>query len=159
MRWLKRIGWAVAAVVVLAACARLIWTDPIGPLAGGRLSGSEAPFPADWDFSDAHFTIAVETRPEDPHSVTTICFVHEGTLIVPAQGGSDKAWTHYVLDDPRVRIKVGERVFPARATRILEPDPEDYFASAARKYKRMADRPGADRPEDICLFRIEPREG
>ena len=138
MKWLKRAAWALVAIVVLAACARLIWTDPIGPLAGGRLSGSEAPFPADWSFSDAHFTIAVESRPDDPHSVTTICFVHEGTLIVPAQGGSDKDWTQYVLDDPRVRVRVGEQVFPARATRILDPNPGPYFASAARKYKQMA---------------------
>ena len=61
-------------------------------ISGRTLSGEEFPYPENWDFTNDHFTIAVETRPEDPHSVTTVCFVHEGALYVPAQSGSSKRW-------------------------------------------------------------------
>ena len=60
-------------------------------------------------------------------------------------------------DDPRVRIKVGDTVYPALALRVPDPDPETFVASAAKKYEQMAD-PDREVPEDIWLFRIAPRE-
>ena len=158
MKILKVSGWVLLALVLAALVVLAVRTDPIGPLAGTRLSGEEAPYPDDWGFSDEDFTIAVETRPDDPHSVTTICFVHEGVLHVPAQGGSTKDWPSHVLADPRVRLKIGDRVYAARATRVEPDDPAPYFASAASKYEAMADRAPDDLPEDLWLFRIDPRE-
>ena len=157
MKVLKVLGGLVLALVVAGSFAWLLRSDPIGPVAGRGLSGSEAPYPADWGFTDAHTTIFLESRPEAPHSVTTICFVHEGELYVPAQGGSGKRWTGYVEDDPRVRIKVGDTVYPALALRVPDPDPDTFVASAAKKYEQMAD-PDREVPEDIWLFHIAPRE-
>jgi hypothetical protein len=142
----------------LAGIAWMLRTDPVGPISGRRLSGDEVSYPADWSFTDDHFTIAVESRPNDPHSVTTICFVHDGDLYVPAQGGDGKRWTHYVEDDPRVRLKVGRDVYRARAVRVTDAAPEKFTASAARKYSQIAEREGPP-PDDIWLFRIEPPEG
>jgi hypothetical protein len=153
---LKIIGGVVGALVVVLALVWLFRSDPIGPLAGRALSGEESPYPSSWSFTDEHMTIAVETRPVDPHSVTTICFVHEGDLYIPAQGGSEKRWTRYVLEDPRVRIKAGEGVYPARLRRVTDADVERFVSSAAAKYARMAD-PERELPEDIWLFRVEPR--
>ena len=159
MKILRVIGSVVGVVVVVAGLAWLFRGDPMGPVAGRQLSGAEFAYPADWGFTDEHFTIAVESRPEDPHSVTTICFVHEGDLYVPAQSGTEKKWTHYVVEDPRVRLKVGDRVYPASAVRVTDLEPRAVLASAAKKYERMAERMDEDPPGDIWLFRIGPRKG
>ncbi len=132
-------------------------SDPIMMISGKQLSGEEFPYPATWDFTSSQNTIAIETRPDDPHSVTTLAFIHEGRLHIPAQSGSDKTWTQYVLDDPRVRIKAGGKIFPAQAERVLPFDILDYRDSIGQKYPRMAARPPEQLPPDVWLFRIVPR--
>ena len=153
----KIIGIAVGLTVLVTAIVYFTRTDPIAIISGKRLSGDEAPYPSDWAFSNAFMTIAVESRTEDPHSVTTLGIVHEGELSIPAQSGSTKTWPQYVLADPRVRIKVGDTVYPARAERVVDVPLADIVASAARKYPRVADRDSADAPQDVWLFRFSPR--
>ena len=100
MRILKWTGVVLGAVVVVAGALYLLRTDPIYMVSGKRLSGDELPYPADWSMCSHHQTIAVEARVDDPHSVTTICFVHDGDLIVPAMNGSEKQWPAMVVRDP-----------------------------------------------------------
>ncbi|MBW2291169.1 MAG: hypothetical protein JRG89_18950 [Deltaproteobacteria bacterium] len=157
MKILKINAIVLSVLLIVAGFAWLLRTNPIGPISGRALTGVETPYPDDWGFTDEYFTIALEVRPAAPHSVTTVCFVHEGDLYVPAQSGSTKEWTQLVLDDPRARIKVGERVFPVRAVRVVDADPADYLSSAGKKYDQLDS--GEEIPEDIWLFRIEPREG
>ena len=157
MKVLRIIGSVLAGLLLLAGVAWLLRSNPVGPIAGRAVTGSEVPYPADWGFTDEHFTIAVEVRPDAPHSVTVICFVHQGDLYVPAQGGSSKNWTKYAIEDPRVRIKVGDQVFAARVNRVTDMELESLLASAAKKYDRLAEQ--EELPEDIWLFQIAPREG
>jgi len=158
MSIVRIVGIVVGVVTVAAGATWLMRTDPIGPFAGRALSGVEEAFPANWDFSEEAYTVAVETRPEDPHSVTTLAWVHEGSLHVPAMNGTNKRWTQIVLDDSRVRIKVGERVFPAKLVRVAFVDLEPFLDSAAVKYSQIAEnREDGEFPEDILLFRVEPR--
>ena len=156
MRIVRLIGVIVAVVVFGLGVAWLLRDDPIGPLSGRMLSGTEAPYPADWAFTNDHNTIAVETQPDDPHSVTTICLVVDGQLYVPAQNGSEKRWTEYVVDDARVRLKIGDTIYPANAVRVEPADREPFVEAARAKYSRLM---GDDdeMPDDIWLFRIEPR--
>jgi hypothetical protein len=81
--------------------------------------------------------------------------MHDGQLMIPAAEGSTKTWPQYVLADPRVRVKVGESVYPARAIRVTEIDTEAVMASALAKY---GDRGGEPPPPDIWLFRISARD-
>jgi hypothetical protein len=155
MKFLKYLGYAIAALVVLAGIAWLLRTDPMGPLSGKMLSGAEQPYPDDWSFVDSHPLCALETRVDDPHSVTTICFVYDGDLMIPAAEGSTKTWPTYVLADPRVRVKVGESVYPARAVRVTDIDTDAVMASAMEKY---GDRGGEPPPPDIWLFQISARD-
>jgi hypothetical protein len=157
MKILKILGTVLAGLVLLAGVAWLLRSNPLGPISGRAVTGSEVPYPADWGFTDEHFTIAVEVRPDDPHSVTVICFVHQGDLYVPAQDGSSKNWPKYALEDPRVRVKVGDQVFAARAIRVTDMEIESLLASAAKKYDRLAEQD--DLPEDLWLFQIAQREG
>ncbi len=159
VKYLKILGGVIVIAVVLAAVLYSFRRDPIRMISGKQLTGSEAPYPGDWGFSDEHPLIAVEVRPDDPHSVTTICFVHDGVLHVPAQNGSEKEWPAMLLDDPRVRVKIGGTIYPGRAIRVVTDDPSPYLASAAKKYAALVGDGTAEPPQDVWLFRIEPREG
>ncbi|MEE8558269.1 MAG: hypothetical protein V3T14_10330 [Myxococcota bacterium] len=157
MRILRWLGVAVVALVAIGAVAYATRSDPVGPIAGRQVTGEIVSTPvSDWTFTDEHMTIALETRPAKPHSVTTVCFTHEGALYVPAQQGASKSWTHYAVSDPRVRLKIGDKVYPARATRVTDSSLAPALrAAASEKYDFDA---GDDDPdlEDIWVFRLDP---
>lgn len=157
MKTLKWTGVVLGAVVVVAGALYLLRTDPIYMISGKRLSGDELPYPADWSMCRDHQTIAVEARVENPHSVTTICFLHDGDLIVPAVNGSEKQWPAMVVRDPRIRVKIGDAVYPARADRMTGVSMSDLLASIAVKYPQITERDPADAPQDVWLFRITAR--
>ena len=156
MRILKWLGVVVVALGAIGAVGYATRTDPIGPVAGRALTGEIVVAPvSDWTFTDEHMTIALETRPAKPHSVTTVCFTHEGALYVPAQRGASKSWTHYAVSDPRVRLKIGDKVYPARATRVTDSSlAPGLRAAASEKYDFDADDDDPDF-EDLWLFRLD----
>lgn len=157
-RLLRILGIAGVAAVVLFALALLFREGPLGPIAGGRLGGPETPGPvADWSFSDDFDTIAIEVRPDDPHSVTVICFAHEGRLYVPAANAAEKDWPGYVGEDSRVRVRIGEQVYPGHATRVTDGALLSELAGVATaKYPQYADRisAGGSFPEGVWVFEV-----
>ena len=157
MRFLKWLGVALGAVILVLALLYLLRTDPVAMLAGKRLSGVEQPYPGDWNSCNDHPTIAVETRPEAPHSVTTVCVVLNGELIIPAMEGGTKQWTANAVADPRVRVKIGDAVYPALAHRAHDIPMADFVAAARAKYPQMAGDRDGDAPQDVWLFRVAPR--
>lgn len=157
MRVLRIVGFVLVGLVLIGAIAYQLRTDPIGPIAGKRLSGDEKPFPSDWSFSTAHPYCAFESRPTAPHSVTVICFVVNGKMIVPSLGAPDKDWPFYVLEDPNVRLKVGDDVYPARAARITEFSQEDVRSAILGKYPDFSDRIPETLPDTTWLFELAQR--
>ena len=95
-------------------------------------------------------------QPEDPHSVTTLCFQYQDDLIIPAQGGSEKSWPAMVLKDPRVRIKMGEQIYLGHATREQDISIETLQSQVVEKYPQFADAQPDD-VEDVWLFRVTKR--
>ena len=158
MRILKWLASGLGVAVVVLGFLYALRTDPVFMVSGKRLSGEELPAPADWSVCNEHTTIAVETRPDDPHSVTTICFVHRGDLIVPAQDGAEKRWPAFVIADPRVRLKFGDAVYPGRAERISEIPWKEMLPSIAAKYPQVsAQFDPDDPPEGVWMFRVRAR--
>jgi len=103
----------------------------------------------DWSFVDkvehpgrSINTVLVETRTPYfiPHSVRTMPFVRNGVLYIRShqdrmdvQFPNDKSWTSNVARDPRVRIKIGDKLYEAtmvlvadrtQATALLGRNPE-----------------------------------
>ena len=103
----------------------------------------------DWSFVDkvehpgrSINTVLVETRTPYfiPHSVRTMPFVRNGVLYIRShqdrmdlQFPNDKSWTGNVARDPRVRIKIGDKLYEAtmvlvadraQATALLGRNPE-----------------------------------
>ena len=141
-----------------AGIARLVINGPIGPLAGGKLTGNLQAAPEDWGFTKDHFTIAVEVGPDDPHSVTVICFLVDGELYIPAQDAAEKSWPQMALDDSRATVRIEENLYPVRLVRVQDADErEAAFRSASKKYPRLAERANEGLPESVWLFRAERR--
>jgi len=150
----------VSALLLLAlACG------PIGPFAGGRLSGEIVRQPvSDWSFSAEQETIQIETRPDDPHSVNTWCVGLGANLYVPSSmilgptDPSERGWVRHVLDDPRVRIRIGDRVYERSAHRVVDADEYETARNALeRKYE--LDPEDRDPEREIWIFRMDPRTG
>jgi hypothetical protein len=85
-------------------------------------------------------TVLVETRTPYfiPHSVRTIPTVRNGELFIRShQDGmdvpfpNDKSWTSNVARDPRVRIKIGDKLY--EATMVLVADRAEAIAFLGRK--------------------------
>jgi len=162
MKTIRIATLALGALFVIAllgvGIARLVINGPIGPLAGGELTGNQRTVPADWGFTDGQQTIVVEVRPDDPHSVTVVCFVVGDDLYIPAQDAADKDWPQMAVADGRARVRIGEDLYPVRLVRVEDAGiREAAFRSASQKYPQFADRLAAGVPNSVWLFRAERR--
>jgi hypothetical protein len=145
-----RLHLAVAcAVFAVAACG------PIGPIPGGKLEGEVVAEPVeDWSFTNPHETVQLETRLEDPHSVTVWCVAQEGRLYIPSRHPEKKRWVQYVAEDARVRVGVDDRIYPARIARVTDrAELEAVVPLLIRKYE--LDPPDAEEEKDVWVFRVE----
>ena len=70
--------------------------------------------------------------------------------------GSTKQWTANVVRDPRVRIKIGEAVYRARAERTQDLTPEDFVSALLATRPEFGERVGEEPPEDVWFFRVGP---
>jgi hypothetical protein len=153
MAWTRaaraRIGLAVVGMALLAC-------DPIGPIAGGRLSGEPASGPvSDWSFVEPARTIQIETRPDDPHSVTVWCVAHQGRLYIPSRHPERKRWVKNLLETPRVRVRVDGRLYDGVAVRVTDAtELEGVVPALLRKYE--IEPREAEKERDVWIFRIDP---
>jgi hypothetical protein len=152
------------AIVVLAAC------EPVGRRPGLWLSGEVETAPVtDWSFANEQREIFVETRTwyGIPHSVTTVVVAHNGTLYVPSvyfEGGEfpdGRFWNRNAARDPRVRLKIGDRIYERQAALVEDPaewnDVLAAFASRMPFWQEMASKPASERPT-IVFVRMDPRD-
>ena len=150
-------------VVVASGC------DPHERRPGTWLRGEEVATPvADWSFSNDYPEVFVETRTwyGIPHSVTTTLVTANGTLYVPSlyyEGGdfpTERYWNRNVARDPDVRVKIGETIYPRRATLVTDPaERATVLAAFAAKYDRWREMLANGEPErpHIILLRLDPR--
>ena len=118
----------------------------------------------DWSFVDkvehpgrSLNTVLVETRTPYfiPHSVRTVPFVRNGQLYMRShqdrmdvQFPNDKSWTSSVGRDPRVRIKIGDKLY--EATMVLVADRAQAMALLGRRPETM--EKGADGQEHVVGY-------
>ncbi len=154
---LKSLGIVLLVIAVLGTFAYPFRTDPIAMISGKRLTGQEFPYPSDWSFTNEHQTIAVETKSDNPHSVTTLCFIHNGELHIPSETGSKKTWAQNVVADPRIRIKIGDKIYLARAERVTDIDLDAVRSSIVRKFPEFANQDPETTPEEVWFFKVSKR--
>lgn len=120
-------GLAMAAVTVAARFS----DGPIGPFPGGALSGTvDVDRHPDWRAVGS--TVELEIRPDDPWSLRTYAIPYERELYVPSFQAERRRWVAVALADPRVRVRLGDRLFERRLERVTDP------ATLARLVELMA---------------------
>ncbi len=147
---------AAALLLIVAGAVvtiRVLGYEPRDQRPGLWLAGERVTEPVtDWSFTEDHQEIFVQTRTPYmiPHSVTTYCTVYEGDLYVFSayyQGGTfpdDRAWNRNVIRDPRVRLKIGDRVFDRTLRHVTDANTrEEVHASFVAKYPEWSS-PGLD---------------
>ncbi len=150
-------GLAVALVVL-----SLVGLDPQERWPGLWLRGEVVTTPvSDWSFTDTYPTIAVQTRSWYglPHSVTVTCTALDGRLYLTSvyppgrEFPRDRLWNRNVMRDPRVRLKVGARVYDRTLALVSDPAEKDaVLAAKAKKYPRQT---AVDKSR-IHVFRVGP---
>jgi hypothetical protein len=154
----------VSAVVVAAVVAllvlRVVGLDPHERRPGLWLTGERVTTPiTDWSFTDRYPTIYLQTRTWYllPHSVTITCVAHDGQLYLTSvfPEGSPfphgKLWTSSVVRDPRVRLKIGGRIYDEILVPVTDPaERAAVLESKAKKYpgQRIA------KTSRVYLFRV-----
>ncbi len=145
----KMAGMALLLIVgVTLVSLRLLGYEPSDQRPGLWLTGDRVTEPvADWSFTEDHLEIFVQTRTPYliPHSVTTYCAVYEGDLYLFSayyQGGvfpDERGWNRNVMRDPRVRLKIGDRVFDQTLSHVTDAETrEAVHASAVAKYQQWS---------------------
>ncbi len=136
------------SLVALVACGPLAW------IPGGKLSGNLKPAPSDWSFTDSIDTVQLETRAADPYSVN-VWGASVGNSFYIASSNPDSRWALNMIEDPRVRLRLGDDLYEMNAVRTEDPTERDAFLAAlAKKYDFKPD-PGEE--SEAALFRLEPR--
>lgn len=111
---------------------------PLLVIPGGAVRGEVVTEPVDdWSFATARW-LALETRPDDPYSVDINYTVRDGQLYIDPREG--RRWLDHIREDPRVRVRLDGRIYPAMAV--------------------LAGRPGElpGFPADRYVYRIVSRE-
>lgn len=131
---------------------------------------------ADWSFIDSVPTVLVETRTWYllPHVLRTDIARNDQQLYLfseyfaPAPGKPDlrerfpeaRFWNRMVVRDPRIRVKIGNRVFDMRAYPLTDASQIDVvrqaFLSKYADVRAQAELPESRRPA-MYFFRLEPQ--
>jgi hypothetical protein len=163
---IKVVGIAVVGLLVIGGAvilgARWLY-GPLGPIPGPELSGTVVAEPVeDWSFIDAVKVVQIETRPEDPYSVSTWA-TRLGDGIYVFASDDESPWVRNIGEDPRVRVRIEGRIHECRAVSVADFETKRAFLTTMRsKYKNDY---GFD-PEfyqrawdtgEFVLFRMEPR--
>jgi hypothetical protein len=160
VRWLVQALVAVLMLALLAAVALFAGLGPLAMVPGGVLWGEVREPPADWSFTDAIGEIQVQTHVGPlPWSVTTWVLSDRGELFIAASE-CERVWTHRVMADPEVRLRIDGVVYELEAHLVTDRALGARLAPVVlHKYMGIA----ADSAQFIagetrgCVFRVEPR--
>lgn len=154
-------------MVILLASSAWGCIEPQDRRPGTRLSGEVVSEPvSDWSFANEIQEVHLETKTWYlvPHSVTTVCVGVGENLYVPSvyfEGGAwpNKYWNSNVDRDPRVRIRIGDKIYPREAVVVEDPEERKRALGAlAAKYPFWRDQMSKPDDErfDMALLRMDP---
>jgi hypothetical protein len=154
-------GAVVLCLAVALIVLRIVGLDPRERRPGLWLAGERVTTPvSDWSFTDQYQNVFVETRSwyGVRHSVTVTCTAYNDHLYLtstysPGQEfPRDRLWNRNVVRDPRVRLKIGSKVYDGTLVLVTDAAEKDaVLAAKARKYPRLA---GVDESR-VHVFRVE----
>ena len=146
---LPRTFFSVAALFGMA-CG-----GPLVMIPGGELSGTVQATPSDWGFSDSVDDVQLETRPSDPYSVNVWGVGAGHRFLIAAGGGVESAWATNMIDDSRVRLRIGENIYEMKAMLTNDEGVRTEFLAAAKE--KYDFEPNAEQSAEAALFVLTPR--
>jgi len=149
MRKLRRVLSLMLCCLMVAAC-----DGPPHFMAGGALSGAVSDVPATWRLEEDSGLAQLETRPEDPYSINLTYVQMDGRFYIYA-GDSRTNWVKHIEQDPLVRIRVDDTIYPARAVRVTGDDEITAFAAIWANLSAFQRDPLGF--EEVWLYRLEGR--
>ena len=145
----------VGAFVLGALSLLLVASEgPLFVTSGGQLRGVVQDAPAAWHFDQAAGFAQLETRPEDPYSINLAYVQLNGHLYVYA-GDTRTNWVKHIEQNPLVRIRIDETIFPVRAVRV--DDVAELRAFAAQWASRSMFQRDPMQFDEVWLYRLEGR--
>lgn len=100
----------------------LVGFGPCGPIPGGKLSEPEVTERiSDFRFVQKENRCALEVTGKDAHSVTVNCWSVGKQLFIGCEDCEDKSWSEVIEQNPNARVRIGEFIYPVKATRMKDP--------------------------------------
>ena len=100
--------------IALSGCNTAFLTFPGRTLKGEEISADSFAFAAEFNL------LQLEVRPSDPYSVWLRVIVKDQHLYIDA--AKNRRWHKYLKDDPDIRIKLGDKIYPATTTIVTDQD-------------------------------------
>jgi len=156
------VGLIVAVLVVALVVLRAVGLDPNERRAGLWLTGEVITTPVtDWSFTDKYRNIYVQTKTWYlvPHSVTTGCTAKDGKLYLTSiyrpgqQFPGDKTWNRNFTRDPRVRLKIGDKLYDQQLALVMDETEKDAVLEA--KAKKYPQQPAVEKSR-VFVFKVLP---
>ena len=143
-------------VLPLAACLLLLSAcdGPFMLAAGGVLSGTATQVPDRWQLDEDSAVAQLETRPQEPYSINFTYVQLDGRFYVYA-GDTRTNWVNHIEQNPLVRVRVQDAIYPARAVRVMSDEELAEFATVWANLS-MFQRDPMDF-EEVWLYRLEER--
>jgi hypothetical protein len=159
---MKILKWIGIIVVSLVACVAFMDTfggylfdGPIGPIPGGELQGPVTA-EANPDWSAVEEVIELEIRPSKPWSLSTWNALIDGELYIPSAKGEKRRWPKVMLEDPRVRLRTGGKIYERKLERVTDKDLIVKIRTRlAERYN--LERNSTDTDDGLWLFHVAPR--
>lgn len=142
------IAVTIALTLSLTACE-----GPTVFMSGGELSGTVVATPEKWQLAKDSDLAQLETRPEDPYSINLVYIQMNERMYIYA-GDTRTNWVQHIEQNPLVRLRIEEEIYPARAVRITDPD--EIVAFAAEWTSRSIFQRDPLQFEEVWLYHLEP---
>ncbi len=122
-----RVSTLLLTLLLVSACQGPALTFP-----GGRLDGIDTATDS-FEFAQGFRLMQLEVNPEAPYSVNLRVVVIDGELYLDAAPA--RKWGQLLAADPRVRVRLDEKIYRATAIPVTNPEITQQFLSGRTIYR------------------------
>ncbi len=156
-RTLKGIAVVLVLIMMTLLVVYLNRSDPWAQIPGKRITGEEATERMDdWSFMEPSTRVILEVRPSNPYSLYIRAYQHKGVLYLNSISPENR-WTQFLLEDSNLRLKVKNKIYKVRATRVEDPALVNEIQEAREQMSpRLKERTPEERAQN-WYFRVDSR--
>ena len=147
---------SIFPILSLSVCSLILAAsnEPFILAAGGALEGPVADAPSTWELDRDSALAQLETQPNDPYSINFTYVQLDGRLYAYAVDNRTN-WVANIEKNALVRVRLQNKIYAARATRVTSSEELDNFASVWTGLSVFQRDPMQF--EEVWLYRLEAR--